>query len=312
MMMERHDGAGRSVALMCVALIAAACDNDEPDAYGNFEATEVVVSAEVGGQLIRFDVVEGARLMAHVDVGLLDTTQTALQLAELRAQRSAGQAQTGQTQAQANALQAQLRSAEREYARTQRLFEDEAATAQQLEQMRSQVEVLREQIRAARQQTTGSQEQTGVTDARIAQLQDRLNRSRIRSPIPGTVLATYVNAGELIQPGQPLFRIADLDTLVLRAYVAGAQLAQLRLGQQVQVRFDAAAGERGTLPGTVSWIASSAEFTPTPIQTRDERADLVYAVKVRVANAGGVLKIGMPGELQLSAPAPGERQVVGQ
>jgi HlyD family secretion protein len=307
MVTEHHETARRGAVLLCV-VFAAACGSDEPDAYGNFEATEVVVSAEVGGQLIRFDVAEGTPIRADVEVGLIDTIQAALQLAELRAQRSAGQAQTGQTQAQAGALEAELRSAEREHARTQRLFVAEAATAQQLDQARSRVEVLREQIRAAREQTTGSREQTGVTDARIAQLQDRLNRSRVRSPVQGTVLTTYVTAGELIRPGQPLFRIADLDTLILRAYVTGAQLSQLRLGQQVQVRFDAATGERNTLPGRLTWIASAAEFTPTPIQTRDGRGDLVYAVKVRVPNTGGVLKIGMPGDLRLDATASGNVQ----
>jgi HlyD family secretion protein len=290
---------GRRTAVLALSLLAAACGDDEPDAYGNFEATEVVVSAEVGGQLIRLDAEEGVGLQAGMSAGLLDTTQVALQLAELRAQRSAGQAQTGQTRAQVGALQAQLRPAEREYERVRRLHDEQAATQRQLEQARGQVDMLREQIRAARQQATGTVEQTGAADARIAQLEDRLERSRIRNPVTGTVLTTYVNAGEFVQPGQPLYRIANLDTLVLRAYVTGAQLASIRIGEQVVVQYDAARGERGTLPGTISWISSAAEFTPSPIQTRDERADLVYAVRVRVPNPDGVLKIGMPGELVL-------------
>jgi HlyD family secretion protein len=287
-----------------LTLSAAGCRGDEPDAYGNFEATEIVVSAEMAGQLVRFDATEGSRLAAGIEVGLIDTTQIALQIAELRAQRSAGQAQTGQATAQVSALEAQLRSAERELARTIRLYEEEAATAQRLEQARSQVEVLREQIRAARQQTTGTQEQSGALDARIAQLQDRLSRSRIRNPISGTVLTTYANEGELVQPGQPLYRIADVDTLVLRAYVTGDQLARIRLGQQVRVGFDSGPGERASLPGTVSWIAAAAEFTPTPIQTRDERANLVYAIRVRVPNPDGTLKIGMPGEVDFDIVDP--------
>jgi HlyD family secretion protein len=292
----------KAAVLAIAALAAAGCRSDAPDAYGSFEAHEVVVSAEVGGQLLRFDAAEGSRLAAGSVAALLDTTPVALQIAELRSQRSAGQAQTEHAGAQAGALEAQLRGAEREYARTRRLYDDQAATQQQLEHWRSQVEVLREQIRAARQQTAGSQEQTGATDARIAQLQDRLSRSRVHNPVPGTVLTAYARAGEFVQPGQPLYRIADLDTLVLRAYVTGDQLAQVRLGQPVRVRFDAAPGELGTLPGVVSWIASAAEFTPTPIQTRDERAALVYAVRVRVPNPDGVLKIGMPGELELASP----------
>lgn len=294
-----------AAAAAVVLLTAAGCGPDEPDAYGHFESTEIVVSAEVGGTLVRFDAAEGDRLPVGAEVGLLDTTQVALQIAELRAQRSATLAQTGQAQAQTGALQAQLRRARSEHDRVRRLYDDEAATAQQLELARSQVEVLVEQIRAGGQQATGTREQTGAMDARIAQLQDRLNRSRVRNPVAGTVLTTFANAGEFVQPGQPLYRIASLDTLVLRAYVTGAQLGGIRLGQQVQVRYDAAPGELATLPGVVTWIASSAEFTPTPIQTRDQRADLVYAVRVRVPNPGGALKIGMPGELVIPAAGTG-------
>jgi HlyD family secretion protein len=293
------------------ALMLTACGGSEPDAYGSFEATEVLVAAEIGGPLVRFDVTEGMRLAAGEDVGHVDTLQVALQLTELRAQRSVGEAQTGQTQAQLGALNAQLRSAEREYARVRRLYDAEAATVQQLEGVRSQVEVLREQIVAARAQTAGSREQTGTTDARIAQVEDRLARGRIRNPVTGTVLTTYAHAGEFVQPGQSLYRIANLDTLVLRAYVTGAQLAGVRIGQRVQVRYDGAHGEPGVAEGAISWISSSAEFTPTPIQTRDERADLVYAIRVRVPNVAGALKIGMPGEVVLRS-GEGARPAAGQ
>ena len=294
-----------AAGVLLLALVSSGCGSDEPDAYGNFEATEVVVSAEVGGTLVRFAAEEGSRLAAGAEAAVLDTTQIALQLAELDAQRTSSAAQTRQAGAQVGALEAQLRGAERELARTRRLHADEAATVQQLEQASTQVEVLREQLRAARQQTAGAQGQAGATDARAAQLRDRLERSRIRNPIAGTVLTTYASVGELVQPGQPLYRIADLDALVLRAYVSGDQLAGIGLGQPATVRFDSDEGETSTLQGTVTRIASEAEFTPSPIQTRDDRASLVYAIEVLVPNAGGVLKIGMPGEVELGADGDG-------
>ena len=136
-----------------------------------------------------------------------------------------------------------------------------------------------------------------AADARIAQLQDRMARARVANPVAGTVLAAYARAGEVVQPGTPLYRIADLDTLELRAYITGPQLAAVRLDQDVTIRVDAAEGDLAELPGRVSWIASTAEFTPTPIQTREDRADLVYAVKIRVPNRGGMLKIGMPADV---------------
>ncbi|MGH7628233.1 MAG: HlyD family secretion protein, partial [Gemmatimonadales bacterium] len=151
---------------------------------------------------------------------------------------------------------------------------------------------------------TATQE-VAALDAQVAQLDDRLARSRIVSPQDGTVLARYAEPGEYIQSGQPLFKLASLDSLTFRAYVSNAQLTQLRLGQQVRVGVDRA-DSIATLPGRITWIASAAEFTPTPIQTRDERADQVYAVKVAVANADGALRIGMPGELMIGREGDGD------
>jgi HlyD family secretion protein len=280
-------------------LLLAACRHEDPDAYGNFEATEVVVSAEVGGQLLRFTAEEGRPLAAGAVVATIDTVELALQREELQAQRSAAGGRSAESRAQIGVLRAQLAPARTEYERTLRLYREEAATAEQLDRTRGQVRVLVAQLRAAgATEATAEQEASGV-GSRLAQVQERLSRSRVVNPAAGTVLTTYVDAGELVQPGQPLYRIADLDTLELRAYVTGAQLPQVRLGQRVEVRVDSAGGGTRSLPGVVSWIASQAEFTPTPVQTRDERADLVYAVKVRVPNPDGVLKIGMPGELWL-------------
>ena len=145
-------------------------------------------------------------------------------------------------------------------------------------------------------------------EARVAQIRDRLARSAVTNPQNGTVLTIYARAGEVVQSGHPLYKVADLDTMVLRAYVTGGQLSSVRLGQPVQVHVDQGGGALRSMPGTVTWISPSAEFTPTPVQTRDERADLVYAVKIRVANPEGVLRIGMPGDVTLAAPSTNPAQ----
>lgn len=293
----------RSTARLAAGLLlplAAACGGDEPDAYGNFEANEVVVSAERGGRLVRFDPDEGDRLAAGSVVGEVDTLALALERAEVERHEAASRTRTAEAEAQTGVLRAQLAIARQERARTRRLYAAEAATAQQLDRAEGEVRVLEARIRAARAGSDVVREEAGGAGARLAQIEDRIARSRIVNPVAGTVLATYAAVGEHVQPGAPLYRIVDLDTLTLRAYVSGAQLTELRAGQAVRVRVDAPGGELRTLPGRVVWIAAEAEFTPTPIQTRDERADQVYAVRVRVPNPGGALRVGMPGELVLA------------
>jgi HlyD family secretion protein len=272
----------------------------QPDAYGNFEATEVVVSAETSGQLLRFTPVEGDRVSAGQLVAVIDTTQLALERQQLLAQRAATGSRGTEVARQAEVLEVQREIARRNYERTQRLFAEQAATAQQLDQAERDYRVLGEQIEAARAQRQSVGLDAAATEARVAQIRDRIAKSRVTSPVGGTVLATYAKAGEFVQPGQPLYKVADLDTLELRAYVTEPQLARIKIGQRVQVHVDRGKGALMTRPGTVSWISSKAEFTPTPVQTRDERADLVYAVKVRVANHDGVLKIGMPADVRLT------------
>jgi len=293
-------------AVLAVLGSAAGCADDEPDAYGTFEAIEVQVSAEVGGTLLRFEPGEGAQLAAETVVGAVDTAALALQRQELLAQQRTTRARATESTAQIDVLQAQLSTAVEEYERTLRLYRAEAATAQQLNRSEGEVRVLRERIEAARAQTGVVREETGTVQARIDQIDERIRKSRIVNPLAGTVLATYAEPGEFVQPGQPLYRIASLDTLILRAYVAEEQLARLRIGERVTVRFDAGGGELATLAGRLTWISAKAEFTPTPIQTRDERAVQVYAVKIRVPNDGGALKIGMPGEVVFADASPEE------
>jgi HlyD family secretion protein len=297
----------RTTALLA-ALLLAGCRKDAPDAYGSFEAgAETVVSAEGSGRLVRFEAREGEPLAAGAVVAVIDTVALSLRGAELASQQAASETRTREAHAQTGVLMAQLATAREEHARTQRLYRAEAATAQQLNLAEGEVRVLEERIAAARVQTEAAQQEVGGVSARTAQLQEQIRRSQVVNPAPGTVLATYASAGEFVQPGQPLYRIADLRSLVLRAYVSGAQLASVRIGQRVAVQVDAGEDARASFSGTVTWIASEAEFTPTPIQTREERTEQVYAVQVRVPNPNGVLKIGMPGELVLDAAAPARR-----
>jgi HlyD family secretion protein len=326
---------------LVLGLFAAGCNRaPQPDAYGNVEAIEVVVSSEVSGQLTTFPVEEGQVLETGQTVGTVDPTQLTLQRGQaaaqrdtavsrvsevdhqvlvLTAQRDAMQAQRDAAIAQRGALQAQLEIARRSHERMRRLFEQQAATAQQLDQAERDDRVLQDQIKAQDEQieaqarqvaaqtaqiaATQQQQWTAKTqivaaDAQVAQIEDRIRKSTITNPSAGTVLVTYAEPGELVQPGRPLYRIADLGTVDVRAYVTEPQLASVKLGRQVRVNVDIGDEQRLALTGTVSWVSTQAEFTPTPIQTRDERASLVYAVKIRVANQDGVLKIGMPVDVE--------------
>jgi len=284
--------------LVLAALVLAACRGEQPDAYGNFEATEVTVAAEVGGRLLAFHLEEGDRMPRDSVVGVVDTVPLVLERQALVARRAAAAARTREAASNIAALAVQRTIADRELARTERLLRQAAATAQQGDQAEQGARVVREQIAGARAAQASAQQEMAALEAQVASIDDKLARSRIRSPLGGTVLARYVEAGEFVQAGQPLFKLAALDSLTFRAYVTNAQLTRLALGQQVTVGVDRA-DSIATMSGRVIWIASGAEFTPTPIQTRDERADQVYAVKIAVANPDGRLRIGMPGELTI-------------
>jgi len=291
----------RSHAVLTVSLLFVACKKEMPaDSYGNFEAEETVVAAEIAGQLQEFLPVEGQSLVARARVGLVDTIPLALERDQLAAQRSGIADRRKEITQQIRSFEVQLEIAERSKARVDRLFLQQAATAQQHDQVERDVRVLKEQIVGTRVGTERVGSDLASLDARVASVSDRIRRATIVSPISGTVLATYARTGEFIQQGQQLYRLANLDTLTLRAYVTGAQLALFRIGQTVQVHVDGANKSLRSYSGTVTWVSSRAEFTPTPVQTRDDRGDLVYAVKVRVANTDGALKIGMPADVSLT------------
>lgn len=290
----------KNTAAVILMLTLAACRSEpEPDAYGNVEATEVVVSAEAAGQIATLAVREGERLAAGQPVGTIEITQLSLEAEGAREQRAASAARLNEIAQRIDALQVQRQIARRAYERTRRLFEQRAATAQHIEQTERDYRVLGEQIEAAQAQAEVVRLEGRVADSRVAQIDERVQKGRIVNPVSGTVLAAYARAGEVTQVGQPLYRIANLEAMEVRAYIVETQLAGVRVGQPAQVSVDAGEKQQ-TVTGTVTWISPDAEFTPTPIQTRDERADLVYAVKIAVSNPGGTLKIGMPAEVEFA------------
>jgi HlyD family secretion protein len=293
------------LAYTVFAFIVAACGaDDSPDAYGHMEATDVVVGAQATGQLASFSAEEGARLEAGAVAAVIEATGLELQLQQTAAQRTASASRVDEVTKYIGVLETQADIARRTYERARRLHEAQAATAQQLDQAERDYRTLVAQIEGARAQHETARREVASADARVAQIRDQFGKSRVTNPISGTVLATYAKRGEFVQMGQPLYKIASLDTLELRAYVTGPQLAQVKIGQQVGVSIDGVERRR-VLPGTVTWISAQSEFTPTPIETRDERSNLVYAIKVRVPNRDGVLKIGMPADVQFSAvPSP--------
>jgi HlyD family secretion protein len=302
--MPRSHSAARRVSTSLVLLIVAggaACRSaPEPDAYGHVEATETVIASQSSGQVQSFLPVEGNHLDVGAAAAVVDTSALVIQLAQVSAQHAASSARVDEAVNQIKVLDVQTVVAERAYGRAQRLFAQQAATAQQLDQAERDYRTLVAQRAGARAQQVSAVREASSADARVAQIRDQIARSHVTNPVNGTVLTTYVRTGEFVQTGQPLYKIANLDTVELRAYVTEPQLALVRIGQTALVSVDVGAEARQTLTGTVAWVSSQAEFTPTPIQTRDERTNLVYAVKLRVPNRSGVLKIGMPADVQFA------------
>lgn len=289
-----------ALLLPCAGLFAfCGCSNQEErsDAYGNFEATEVVVSAEASGILLHFAVQEGTTLDSGVVVGLVDTVQLSLQRAQLVAQRAAIATKIGNVLAQIAVIDEQQRVTQRELDRVERLLEQSAATQKQHDDISGKIAVFIKQRAAIETQNSSVLGELRVIDTQIAQLDDRLHRAVIVNPLVGTVLTTYTDEREMAVMGKPLYSIADMRELVLRAYISGDQLPHVQLGDTVRVLIDSSKTANQSLSGVVSWISSKAEFTPRIIQTKEERVNMVYAIKVRVQNDGR-LKIGMPGEVR--------------
>jgi len=287
-----------------ISVIVSACNggNNEFDATGTFEATEVTVSAEQNGRLLSFNITEGMTINALQQVGLIDTVQLALQARQLGATKESIANQRPDLTKQIAATRQQLEKAEMEQHRFEALVREQAANQKQLDDAVSAVNVLKKQLEAqisALNNTTQSlNSQMSATDIQRLQVLDQLQKCRITTPISGTILSKYMEAGEFATIGKPLFKIADIENMYLRAYITSSQLSNMKIGQSVKVFADFGGGDRKEYQGTVTWISDRAEFTPKTILTNDERADLVYAVKVAVKN-DGFIKIGMYGELRI-------------
>lgn len=307
--------------LILIASIAIlqSCGNGKmkSDASGTFEANEVIVSSELPGRLLSFSVEEGMTIPKDSVIGTIDAVNIALQKEQVNASIEALSQRTADVNPQVKLLgdqllvqQSQLQTLLREKNRTENLLKQDAATGKQLDDINGQIDMLNKQIAVTRQQINVQRSNTGTQNRgilseteplkkRVAQLDDQLQRANVTNPVQGTVLAKYVEAGEVVSTGKALYKIADVSTLNLRAYVTGDLLSRIKLGQQVTVLVDSTKDTYKKYPGSITWISDKAEFTPKTIQTKEERANLVYAVKVKVKN-DGLLKIGMYGELQLN------------
>ena len=298
-----------------MALMMAACGGNEKeyDATGTFEATETTVYAEQSGVLLSFSVNEGDNIEANKEVGLIDTTQTWLKILQLNATKEVYQSQKPDMERQIAATRQQLVKAWQDEQRYKELVADGAAPSKMLDDASSQVKVLQKQLDAQisslSTSTRSLDKQTVAADVQVSQLRDMLHKCHILTPTNGTVLEKYVERGEFVAVGKPLFKIADTENMYLRAYVTSAQLQNIKIGQQVKVFADYGDNQRKEYEGKISWISSRSEFTPKTILTDDERADLVYAVKVAIKHStsarsqgenDGFVKIGMYGGIRFS------------
>lgn len=284
-------------------ILLTACGNGKGsyDASGIFESTEVIVSSEANGKIMQFNVEEGQLLEADKEVGCIDTLQLYLKKMQLLASGKAVANKSMDINKQIAATKEQISKAEYEKRRSENLLKENAATQKQIDDIDSQIAVLRKQLEAQistlQRGNASITEESSAYEIQVAQLDDQLQKCHITSPINGTVLAKYAEKGELATQGKPLFKVADVQNMFLRAYITADQLTQLKLGDTMKVFSDLGDDDRREYEGIITWISDESEFTPKTIQTRDERANLVYAIKVAVKN-DGYLKIGMYGEME--------------
>lgn len=291
------------LALLCSVALLTGCKSKDSlyDASGTFEAEEVIVSSEADGKIVMFDVAEGALLEQDKVYGLIDTVQLSLKRDQLLAGIDAALARKQDVDQQTASLREQIKINKSERKRVQNLLDANAANQKQLDDLNSGISILEKELAAAQAQLTQANvaidaEVTSLR-AQLAQIDNLLQRCHITSPITGTVLVKYAQRGELTGMGKPLFKIADTENMVLRAYVPASDLAKIKLGQQVTIYISANRDSSKSYQGTISWISSVSEFTPKSIQTKDERSNLVYAVKISFVN-DGFAKIGMYGDVK--------------
>ena len=281
---------------------AVSCGGGEgqPDAYGNFEGLETVVSAETGGRLIGVNVEEGSKAEKDQVAAVVDTASLSIQKRELMSRLAAAQDEIRALESDISAKLVQLKNLEREESRIVGMFSDSAATERELDRIRTELASMKQAVDAMKSRRSSLAHNREVIKAKVELAEENISKSVVRNPIDGTVLEKFRRVGEMVMPGTPLYSIQDLSELDLRVYVSGGQLSSIRLGDSVDVYIDRSRNEVEKLGGEIVWISETAEFTPKIIQTRDVRVDLVYAVRIRVAN-DGKLKIGMPGETRFKA-----------
>ena len=294
-----------AIYILVFSIILLSCTKEErlTDATGVFEATEIIVSSEATGKILSLNVKEGDELTKNQVVGLVDSTQLFLKKLQLEASKITVQSGKPDVQAQIEATEREIEKQEREKERIEKLLAGDVATQKQLDDIESLVVVLKARLKSQKSILSNSvnsvDAQSNTLDIQIAQLQDQITKCNIKSPIDGTVLLKYAEEGEVTAMGRALFKIADLDNMILKAYVTADQLAGLKIGDEVKVLAEFGETESREYQGNITWISSKSEFTPKTIQTQDERANLVYAVKINVKN-DGFLKIGMYGGFKLA------------
>jgi HlyD family secretion protein len=287
--------------LFAVLLLLVACNtnSERSDAYGNFEAVETTISAEANGTLLSFKLEEGQTLNAGVPVGLIDTVDTQLKLLQLKAQLTSVGSRTDNLNAQIAVFDKQADNLQIDKNRIEGMFKDKAATQKQLDDVNGALDVVAKQKDAVTVQFKGVKDDAAVVRRQIDQLKEQISKCHVINPVKGTVLAKYVEQDEMVTMGKALYKIADISTLDLKVYVSGSQLSDVKIGKEVKVLIDRPNGTIKKITGKVSWVSDQSEFTPKIIQTRDERVNLVYAVKIKVKNDGS-LKIGMPAEVNFN------------
>ena len=284
-------------SVLLIGLFQSCSKEHKADGYGNFEATEIIISSEANGKIEFLKLEEGDVLKQAAYIGLVDTLQLHLNKQQLLASEATVASKSGNVWSQINVLNQQLKTAETEKTRIENMFAEKAATQRQVDEISGRVNVIKEQIKNVETQNAPIVNEVKTIRAKIAVVTDQIEKSKIINPIKGTVLTKYAEAGEITSFGKPLYKIADMEQMTLKVYISEPQLPNIKIGQQVTVKIDQG-DQMKNYSGTISWISATAEFTPKIIQTKEERVNLVYAVKIIVKNDGS-LKIGMPAEMWL-------------
>ena len=281
-----------------ITLMSCNGNGEKADGYGNFEATETTISSEANGKLLSLDAEEGDMLKKNVIVGIIDTVQLSLKRNQLLAAKNTVFSKSRNVLSQREVIKEQLKVAENDQKRIENLIKDNAATPKQLDDINGHIDILKQQMKSVETQNAPIVNEVKSIEIQTQQIEDQIQKSIIKNPIKGTVLVKYAEPNEITSFGKPLYKIADLDEMTLRVYISETQLASIKVGQEVSVKIDSNE-QMKSYKGTVTWVSETAEFTPKIIQTKEERVNLVYAVKVSVKNDGS-LKIGMPAEMWIA------------